>query len=71
MPLPMRAKVAEIDALGNAMDRQGTKASITLEQSFAATTRQMKQVSDGIAAARDGKVAPAEEFFAGTAEKQG
>lgn len=71
MPLPMRAKVVEIDALGNEMDRHETKASGRVDQSLAVPTWQMERIRDGIAAVRDGKVAPAEDFFAGIAERHG
>jgi predicted transcriptional regulator len=66
------AKVAEIDALAGAMDRSRNYiVNQAIEQYLEANTWQMDRIRDGIAAARDGKVAPAGEVFAGIAAKHG
>tara|TARA_R110002072_G_scaffold184932_7_gene341562 strand:+ start:2025 stop:2288 length:264 start_codon:yes stop_codon:yes gene_type:complete len=72
-PITIRtAKVAEIDALAGAMDRSRNYiVNQAIEQYLEANTWQMERIRDGIAAARDGKVAPAAEVFAGIAAKHG
>ena len=72
-PITIRtAKVAEIDALAGAMDRSRNYiVNQAIEQYLEANTWQMERIRDGIAAARDGKVAPAVEVFAGIAAKHG
>lgn len=72
-PITIRtAKVAEIDALAGAMDRSRNYiVNQAIEQYLEANTWQMERIGDGIAAARDGKVAPADEVFAGIAAKHG
>ena len=72
-PITIRtAKVAEIDALAAAMDRSRNYiVNQTIEQYLEANIWQMERIGDGLAAARDGKVAPAGEVFAGIAAKHG
>ncbi|MCW6037461.1 ribbon-helix-helix domain-containing protein [Spirulina subsalsa FACHB-351] len=72
-PITIRtAKVAEIDALAGAMDRsRNYVVNQAIEQYLEANAWQMERISDGIVAARDGKVAPAGEVFAGIAAKHG
>tara|TARA_R100000935_G_scaffold54768_2_gene83969 strand:- start:389 stop:652 length:264 start_codon:yes stop_codon:yes gene_type:complete len=72
-PITIRtAKVAEIDALAGAMDRSRNYiVNQAIEQYLEANTWQMDRIRDGIAATRDGKVAPAGEVFAGIAAKHG
>ncbi|WP_232295741.1 CopG family ribbon-helix-helix protein [Pseudorhodobacter aquimaris] len=72
-PITIRtAKVAEIDALAGAMDRSRNYiVNQAIEQYLEANTWQMERIRDGIAATREGKVAPAGEVFAGIAAKHG
>lgn len=72
-PITIRtAKVAEIDALAGAMDRSRNYiVNQAIEQYLEANTWQMERIRDGITAARDGKVVPADEVFAGIAAKHG
>ena len=72
-PITIRtAKVAEIDALAGAMDRSRNYiVNQAIEQYLEANTWQMERIRDGIAATREGKVAPADEVFAGIAAKHG
>ncbi len=72
-PITIRtAKVAEIDALAGAMDRSRNYiVNQAIEQYLEANTWQMERIRDGIGAARDGKVVPAGEVFAGIAAKHG
>ena len=63
---------AEIDALAGAMDRSRNYiVNQAIEQYLEANTWQMERIRDGIAATREGKVAPAGEVFAGIAAKHG
>ncbi|RXV59162.1 hypothetical protein C6W92_15730 [Roseovarius sp. A46] len=72
-PITIRtAKVSEIDALANAMDRSRNYiVNQAIEQYLEANTWQMERIKSGIAAAREGKVLPADEVFAGIAAKHG
>lgn len=72
-PITIRtAKVAEIDALAGAMDRSRNYiVNQAIEQYLEANTWQMERIRDGIAAARDGKVEPADQVFLGIAFKHG
>ena len=72
-PITIRtAKVAEIDALAGAMDRSRNYiVNQAIEQYLEDNTWQMERIRDGITAARDGKVVPAGEVFAGIAAKHG
>jgi len=65
-------RIAELDALARATDR--TRNDIidqAIEQYLEANNWQMKRIEAGIDAAREGKVKPANEVFAGIAEKYG
>ena len=72
-PITIRtARVAEIDALAGAMDRSRNYiVNQAIEQYLEANAWQMERISEGIAAARDGKVMPADKVFAGIAAKHG
>jgi len=72
-PITIRtAKVAEIDTLAGAMDRSRNYiVNQAIEQYLEANVWQMERIRDGIDAARDGKVTPADEVFTGIAEKHG
>ncbi len=72
-PITIRtAKVAEIDALANAMERsRNYVVNQAIEQYLEANAWQMERIAAGIAAAREGKVAPADEVFEGIAAKYG
>ncbi len=72
-PITIRtAKVSEIDALAATMDRSRNYiVNQAIEQYLEANAWQMERIADGIAAARDGKVAPADQVFAGIAAKHG
>lgn len=72
-PITIRtAKVAEIDALAGAMDRSRNYiVNQAIEQYLEANAWQMERIREGIAATREGKVAPAGEVFAGIAAKHG
>jgi len=66
------ARVAEIDALADAMDRSRDDiVNQAIEQYLDANAWQMDRIAAGIAAAREGKVIPADEVFAGIAAKHG
>lgn len=72
-PITIRtAKVAEIDALANAMDRSRNYiVNQAIEQYLEANAWQMERIAAGIAAAREGKVMLADEVFDGIAAKHG
>jgi predicted transcriptional regulator len=72
-PITIRtAKVAEIDALAATMDRSRNYiVNRAIEQYRAANAWQMEKIEDGIAAAREDRVLPADEVFAGIARKYG
>ncbi len=72
-PITIRtSKVAEIDALATAMDRSRNYiVNQAIEQYLEANAWQMERIKDGITAAREGRVAPADEVFAGIAAKHG
>lgn len=72
-PITIRTdKVAEIDALAGAMDRSRNYiVNQAIEQYLEANRWQLERIKDGIAAARDGKVAPAGDVFAAIAAKHG
>ena len=72
-PITIRtAKVAEIDALAGAMERSRNYiVNQAIEQYLAANVWQLERITTGIAAARDGRVLPAAEVFAGIAAKHG
>ena len=72
-PITIRtAKVTEIDALAQAMDRSRNYiVNQAIEQYLEANAWQMERITTGIAAAREGKVVPADEVVAGIANKHG
>ncbi|SIT15163.1 CopG family ribbon-helix-helix protein [Paracoccus saliphilus] len=72
-PITIRtAKVAEIDALANAMDRSRNYiVNQAIERYLEANAWQMERIEEGIAASREGKVVPADEVFAGIAARHG
>ncbi|NGM46888.1 ribbon-helix-helix protein, CopG family [Rhodobacter sp. SGA-6-6] len=72
-PITIRtSKVAEIDALASAMDRsRNYVVNQAIEQYLEVNAWQMERIAAGVDAARDGKVLPAEEVFAGIAAKHG
>lgn len=74
-PITVRAAkkiVTEIDALAAAMDRSRNYVVVqALEQYLEANAWQVERVKDGIAAARKGRVRPADEVFSGIARKHG
>ncbi len=72
-PITIRtSKVAEIDALASAMDRSRNYiVNQAIEQYLEANAWQMERIKDGVAAAREGRVTPADEVFAGIAAKHG
>jgi predicted transcriptional regulator len=72
-PITIRtAKVAEIDALAEAMDRSRNYiVNQAIEHYLEANTWQMERIRDGVAAVRDGNVAPAAEVFTRIAAKHG
>ena len=74
-PITVRAgteMVAEIDALAAAMDRSRNYVVVqALEHYLAANAWQIDRIREGIAAAADGRVQPAEEVFADIAARHG
>lgn len=72
-PITIRtSKVAEIDALASAMDRsRNYVVNQAIEQYLAANAWQIERIREGLAAAREGRVLPADEVFAGIAAKHG
>lgn len=72
-PITIRtAKVAEIDALANAMDRSRNYiVNQAIEQYLESNGWQLERIREGVTAVRDGRVLPADEIFAGIAAKHG
>lgn len=72
-PITIRtAKVAEIDALASVMDRSRNYiVNQAIEQYLEANAWQMKRISEGIVATREGRTLLAGEVFAGIAAKHG
>jgi predicted transcriptional regulator len=74
-PVTIRASkdvVSGIDAIAAAMDRSRNYiVNQALEQYLAANAWQVDRIRQGIAAARDGLVRPAEDVFAAIAKKHG
>ena len=74
-PITIRAAkeiVAEIDALATAMDRSRNYVVVrALEQYLETNAWQIERIKEGIAAAREGRVLPADEVFSGIAAKHG
>lgn len=64
--------IARIDALAAAMDRsRNYLVGQALEQYLEQNAWQLERIEAGIAAAREGRVVPAEDVFASIAEKHG
>lgn len=74
-PITIRAAkevVSEIDALAAAMDRSRNYiVNQALRQYLATNAWQIERIKEGIAAARDGRVRPAEDVFNDIAAKHG
>ena len=74
-PVTVRASsdvVSGIDAIAAAMDRSRNYVVLqALEQYLEANAWQVDRVKEGIAAAREGRVRPAEEVLAAIAAKHG
>lgn len=74
-PITVRAAkeiVNEIDALAAAMDRSRNYiVNQALRQYLETNAWQVERIKAGLAAARDGRVRPAEDVFAGIAAKHG
>lgn len=64
--------VDEIDALAAAMDRSRNYViNQALQQYLEANAWQVQRIEEGLAAAREGRIRPAEEVFAEIAAKHG
>jgi predicted transcriptional regulator len=64
--------VDEIDALATAMDRSRNYViNQALRQYLEANAWQVQRIEEGLAAAREGRVRPAEDVFADIAAKHG
>jgi len=74
-PMTIRAAkemVSEIDALAAAMDRsRNYVVNQALQQYLDANAWQIERIKAGIAAAREGRVRPADDVFTDIAEKHG
>lgn len=74
-PITVRAAkdvVDEIDALAAAMDRsRNYVVNQALRQYLEANAWQIERIREGIAAARDGRVRPADDVFADIAARHG
>ena len=74
-PITVRAAketVVEIDALAAAMDRSRNYiVNQALQQYLEANAWQIARIKEGVAAAREGRVRPAEDVFADIAAKHG
>ncbi len=74
-PITVRATkdvVSEIDALAAAMDRsRNYVVNQALRQYLEANAWQIERINEGVAAAREGRVRPAEDVFADIAAKHG
>ena len=72
-PITIRtSKVAEIDALAAAMDRsRNYVVNQAIEQYLAANAWQVERISEGMTAAREGRITPAEDVVDGIAAKRG
>lgn len=65
-------KVAEIDALATAMDSSRDEiVNQAIEQYLTANAWQIERIREGIEAAREGRIIPAEDVFADIAAKHG
>ena len=64
--------IADVDALAAVMDRSRNYVVVqALEQYLAANAWQIERIADGIAAAREGRVLPADNVFADIASRHG
>lgn len=72
-PISVRTdKVAEIDALADAMNQSRSDiVNQAIEQYLETNAWQMERIKDGATAARNGKVRPAGEVFDAIAAKHG
>lgn len=74
-PITIRAAkdvVSDIDALASAMDRSRNYiVNQALQQFLEANAWQIERIKEGLAAADDGRVRPAEDVFADIAAKHG
>ncbi len=74
-PITIRAAkdvVSDIDALASAMDRSRNYiVNQALQQYLEANAWQIERIKEGLAAADEGRVRPAEEVFADIAAKHG
>ncbi|MGV8998278.1 MAG: CopG family ribbon-helix-helix protein [Parvibaculaceae bacterium] len=74
-PITVRAAkeiVSGIDAIAAATDRSRNYiVNQALQQYIEANTWQIERIQDGVAAAREGRVEPAEDVFSGIAVKHG
>lgn len=74
-PITVRAAkdmIADVDALAAAMDRSRNYVVVqALEHYLAANAWQIERINDGIAAAREGRIVPADDVFAGIATRHG
>jgi predicted transcriptional regulator len=74
-PMTVRATkdiIDQIDALAATMDRsRNYVVNQALQQYLEANAWQIERIKDGIAAAREGRVRPAEDVFADIAAKHG
>jgi predicted transcriptional regulator len=67
-----REVISEIDALAAVMDRSRTYiVNQALQQYLEANAWQIERIKQGIAAAHDGRVRPADDVFADIAAKHG
>jgi predicted transcriptional regulator len=72
-PITIRtAKVADIDALAQAMDRtRNYIVNQAIEQYLAANAWQMERIAEGVKAAESGQAKPAEDVINAIANKHG
>lgn len=74
-PITIRAAkdvVSDIDALASAMDRSRNYiVNQALQQYLEANAWQIERIKEGLAAADEGRVRPAEDVFADIAAKHG
>ncbi len=74
-PITVRAAkqiVSEIDALAASMDRSRNYVVVqALQQYLLANAWQVERIKEGAAAAREGRLRPADEVFSGIAARHG
>ncbi|MBL8556034.1 MAG: ribbon-helix-helix protein, CopG family [Phenylobacterium sp.] len=72
-PITIRtSRVQEIDALAAATDRSRNYiVNQAIEQYLEANAWQVERIREGVAAARDGRVTPADEVFDAIASRHG